>query len=51
VVVVSWLLNDLSLLTTQQQEHIRQAFISFATEQNNDKDIIQESMEIIVCHV
>ena len=43
--------NDLSLLSTQQQEEIRQAFISFATEQNNDKDIIQESMEIIVCHV
>ena len=43
--------NDLSLLSTQQQEKIRQAFISFASKQNNEKDSIQESMEIIVCHV
>ena len=43
--------NDLSLLNTQQQEKIRQAFISFASKQNNEKDIIHESMEVIVCHV
>ena len=43
--------NDLSLLNSHQQEEIRQAFVSFATEQNDDEDIIHESMEAIVCHV
>lgn len=45
------LVNDLSLLDTQQQEKIRQAFLSIATEQNDGKIVISESMEVIVCHV
>ena len=43
--------NDLSLLDTRQQEEIRQAFLSFAAKQNNETDVICESMEAIVCHV
>ena len=42
--------NDLSLLDIHQQEEIRQAFLSFAAEQNDKTDIICESMEAIVCH-
>lgn len=43
------LVNDLSKLTTNQQERIRQSFLSRA-EKVDGKDIIHESMEAIVCH-
>ncbi len=44
------LVNDLSKLTTDQQERIRQAFLSRA-EETDGKYIIRESMEAIVCNV
>ncbi len=44
------LVNDLSKLNTNQQERVRQAFLSRA-EQIDGADVICESMEAIVCHV
>ena len=44
------LVNDLSKLNTNQQERIRQAFLSRA-EEIDGTDVIRESMEAIVCHV
>ncbi|RLC26909.1 MAG: hypothetical protein DRH37_11330 [Deltaproteobacteria bacterium] len=44
------LVNDLSKLTTDQQERIRQAFLSHA-EKIDGAYIIRESMEAIVCRV
>ena len=44
------LVNDLSKLNTNQQERVRQAFLSRAVEIDG-KTIICESMEAIVCHV
>jgi len=43
------LVNDLSKLDINQQERIRQAFLSRA-EKINGADVICESMEAIVCH-
>jgi len=44
------LVNDLSKLNTNQQERIRQAFLSHAEEVDGTY-IIRESMEAIVCHL
>jgi len=44
------LVNDLSKLSTDQQERVRRAFLAHA-EQIDGKDVICESMEAIVCHV
>ena len=44
------LVNDLSKLNTNQQEQIRQAFLSHA-EEIDGTVVIRESMEAIVCHV
>ncbi len=44
------LVNDLSKLNTNQQERIRQAFLSRA-EEIDGAVVIRESMEAIVCHV
>ena len=44
------LVNDLSKLNTNQQERVRQAFLSRA-EEIDGVDVICESMEAIVCHV
>ncbi len=44
------LVNDLSKLNTNQQEQVREAFLSRA-EKNNGADVIYESMEAIVCHL
>ena len=41
--------NDLSRLNTQQQNEIREAFLSYAREQNNGPFTIYEPMEAIVC--
>ena len=43
------LCNDLSRLTRQQQDKIRNTFLSFANAQGEDKFIIYEPMEAIVC--
>ena len=45
------LCNDLSLLTTQQQEEIRQAFLSLSEAQDDGTSVIYEPMEAIVCSV
>lgn len=42
--------NDLSILTPQQQDQIRNAFLSLAKIQHDGKAIIYEPMEIIVCY-
>ncbi len=44
------LVNDLSKLNTEQQEQVRQVFLSHAREIDGKK-LIFESMEAIVCHV
>ena len=44
------LVNDLSKLNTNQQDRVRQAFLSRA-EKIDGTDVICESMEAIVCHV
>ena len=41
--------NDLSLLNTDQQKQIQQAFLRSADEKNNGSLMINEEMEIIVC--
>lgn len=42
--------NDLSLLTTQQQDQIRNAFLSLAKVEHGGKEVIYEPMEVIVCY-
>lgn len=41
--------NDLSRVNTQQQNEIREAFLSYAQKQNNGSLTIYEPMEAIVC--
>lgn len=42
--------NDLSILNSQQQNTIREAFLNHAQKQDDGRHIINESMEAIVCH-
>ncbi len=42
--------NDLSVLTTQEQEEIRKAFLLMAREGEDGSQILDEQMEVIVCH-
>jgi ubiquinone/menaquinone biosynthesis C-methylase UbiE len=42
--------NDLSILNTQQQNKIRNAFLSLAKVEHDGKEVIYESMEAIVCY-
>ncbi len=41
--------NDLSLLNTQQQEKIRQTFLSYSQPANDGSLIFHEQMEVIIC--
>ncbi len=42
--------NDLSILNTQQQNQIRNAFLSLAKVEHDGREVIYESMEAIVCY-
>jgi len=42
--------NDLSVLNTQQQDQIRNAFLSLAKVEHDGKEVIYEVMEAIVCY-
>ncbi len=44
------LCNDLSVLNRQQQDQIRNAFLSLAKVQDDGKSVIYEPMEAIVCY-
>lgn len=44
-------INDLSVLNAQQQDQIRQAFLSHARKQEDGKWVIYEPMEAIICQL
>ncbi len=43
--------NDLSVLSAQQQDKIREAFLSLAHVEHDGRAVIDEPMEAIVCHL